>query len=412
MNDRESQPVDSGFSVAGDRSQEAASDVKRQASIDVYRGLVMFLMLAEVLHLKHLVDAFPNSSWAQWISWHTSHVPWTGCSLHDTIQPSFSFLVGVSLPFSIVARLRRGQTFGPMLRHAVWRSVLLVVLGVFLRSLGRESTHFFFVDTLTQIGLGYWLLFLLAHRSRAIQIGVFCGILVSYWALFACWTVQPPDLAAVGVPQDWPHQLTGFAAHWNKNANPAWLFDVWFMNLFPQNPRFEANSGGYCTLNFVPTLATMLLGVMAGEILRSSAGQRRKILALLLPAIVMMVLGWQLGQLGICPVVKRIWTPSWVLFSGGLCFLTVAVLYWVCDVRRWVAWAWPLLVIGANSIAAYVMSWTMEEPIRAALLRHFGSAPFGVWGEAWEPILLGAAILLVIWLILLWLYHRRIFVRI
>ncbi|MEZ6077311.1 MAG: hypothetical protein R3C56_17075 [Pirellulaceae bacterium] len=76
----------------------------RQASIDIYRGLVMFLMMAEVLELMHLADAYPDSSWAKWLRFHTTHVQWVGLSLHDMIQPSFSFLVGVSLPFSILAR--------------------------------------------------------------------------------------------------------------------------------------------------------------------------------------------------------------------------------------------------------------------------------------------------------------------
>ncbi len=385
---------------------------QRQASIDVYRGLVMFLMLAEVLRLNELVDYFPDSGWAVWLSFHTSHVAWTGCSLHDMIQPSFSFLVGVSLPFSLAARQQRGQSFRTMLAHAVWRSCLLILLGIFLRSLGRPSTNFFFVDTLTQIGLGYVALFLLARLSTWVQWLSVGAVLLGYWALFACWTVQPPSLEAVGVPADWPHQATGFAAHWNKNANPAWLFDSWFMNLFPQDPPFVANAGGYCVLNFVPTLATMLLGVIAGGLLKNSTSWRTTLVQLLVLGGLMLALGWALGHFGVCPVVKRIWTPSWVLFSGGICFLTLGVLFAVCDVWQRVSWAWPLLVIGANSIVAYVMSWTLEEPIHACLIRHFGTGPFAILGPAWQTVLSGAAILLVMWLILLWLFRKRIFVRI
>jgi predicted acyltransferase len=130
-------------------------------SIDIYRGMVMFLMLAEVLHLNQLSshrEGFPG--WVQrlfdWITFHTSHVEWSGCSLHDMIQPSFSFLVGTSLAFSYLKRISSGQSWRRMLLHAVWRSFVLISLGIFLRSLGRSQTNFTFDDTLTQIGLGLW----------------------------------------------------------------------------------------------------------------------------------------------------------------------------------------------------------------------------------------------------------------
>jgi heparan-alpha-glucosaminide N-acetyltransferase len=131
----------------------------RIASVDVYRGMVMFLMLAEILHLSDLKKLVTSEGWlakgADWIAFHTSHVAWRGCSLHDMIQPSFSFLVGTAMAFSIVARASKGQTRGSMFWHAVFRSVVLVFLGVFLRSLGKPATNFTFDDTLTQIGLGY-----------------------------------------------------------------------------------------------------------------------------------------------------------------------------------------------------------------------------------------------------------------
>ena len=115
----------------------------------------MFLMLAEAMRLWTLHDAFPASRFWAMVAYNTEHVPWQGCSLHDLIQPAFSFLVGAALPFSIASRLARGQTFRPMLGHAVWRSAALIVLGILLRSLDRSRTYWTFEDTLTQIGLGY-----------------------------------------------------------------------------------------------------------------------------------------------------------------------------------------------------------------------------------------------------------------
>lgn len=386
----------------------------RLASIDTYRGLVMFLMLAEVLELMSLSEAFPSSFIAQWLAFHTTHVAWVGCSLHDMIQPSFTFLVGVSLPFSLATRRAAGATWSQLAAHALWRSMLLIVLGVLLRSLGKDQTNFYFVDTLTQIGLGYFLLFGLAQFSWKLQVAALVAILAGYWGLFALWPLPAADFdyRTVNVPTDWPHLLTGFAAHWNIGSNPAHQFEVWLMSLFAQEEGYVAARGGYSTLSFIPTLGTMLLGGLAGLVLQQPQSAKRKLLNLLLPGAALLAVGWGLGELGVCPVVKRIWTPSWVLVSGGLCWLVLGGLHLICDVRGWRMWAWPLLVIGANSIVAYVMSWTMEKPIRAFLERHVGEGTFSIAGEAWHPVLLGSSILLVMWLILLWLYRQRIFVRI
>src|SRR5215218_2799043 len=99
----------------------AAPAVTRVLSIDVFRGFVMFLMLAEAMRLWTLHEAFPASRFWGWVAFNTTHVPWQGCSLHDLIQPAFSFLAGAALPFSIASRLARGDSRGRMLVHVLWR---------------------------------------------------------------------------------------------------------------------------------------------------------------------------------------------------------------------------------------------------------------------------------------------------
>ena len=128
--------------------------------------------------------------------------------------------------------------------------------------------------------------------------------------------------------------------------------------------------------------------------------------------VVGLAVGYGLGWLGVCPVVKRIWTPSWVLFSGGWCFLFLAGSYAAADLSGYGGWAFPLLVIGANSIAAYVMDWLFVGFIRDALKRHLGADTFRVLGPEYEPLLLGGAVLAVLWLILFWMYRRKLFLRI
>lgn len=110
----------------------------------------MLLMMAEVLHLCRVSRALPESGFWKFLCHHQSHVEWVGCSLHHLIQPSFSFMVGVALPFSIASRIAHGQTFGRMTLHASWRALVLVLLGVFSRSTHAPQTNWTFEDTLSQ----------------------------------------------------------------------------------------------------------------------------------------------------------------------------------------------------------------------------------------------------------------------
>ena len=382
--------------------------------MDAYRGFVMLLMMGEVLEFYRVSAVLPGSAFWKFLSYHQSHVEWIGCSLHDLIQPSFSFLVGVALPFSLARRSVDGQPQWRRTVHAFWRAFVLVLLGVFLRSLGRPQTYWTFEDTLTQIGLGYGFLYLLALRSVRTQWIALGIILVGYWFAFVLYPVPGPDFnwSGVGVPPDWPHRLTGFAAHWNKNANLAWAFDKWFLNLFPREHPFTHNEGGYVTLSFIPTLATMILGLIAGGVLRNGTQPASKFKWLLIAGCMGLVAGTMLGWLGVCPVVKRIWTPSWTLFSGGWCLLLLAGFYALIDILSYKRWAFPLVVVGTNSIAAYLMSHLFVGFITENLLTHFGSNDFTVFGEAFAPVVEGALVLLVLWTLLFWLYRRKIFIRV
>ena len=376
----------------------AAQAPARNIAVDTYRGFVMLLMMAEILQLSRVAQALPGNWFWSVLAYHQTHVNWVGCSLHDTIQPGFSFLVGVALPYSIASRLARGGTFGAMFGHALWRSLLLIALGIFLRSTHSIQTNFTFEDTLTQIGLGYPFLFLLGFRRPRWQWIALGGILFGYWL---AWAVYP----APGV---------GFLAHWAKNSNLGHAFDLWFLNLFPRSTPFVGNSGGYLTLSFIPTLGTMILGLAAGRWLKSMAQVAGAIpmRRLLAAGGIGIASGLLLHFAGLCPIVKRIWTPSWTLFSGGLCFLFLAGFCWLIEVKSYRKWAFPLVVIGMNSIAAYLMAHLFERFILDSLRIHLGPHAFAFFGTPLEPLMRGAAVLLVYWLMLFWMYRRKLFLRI
>jgi predicted acyltransferase len=357
--------------------------------------------------------AYPGNWFWGFLALNQTHVDWAGCSLHDTIQPGFSFLVGVALPYSIASRMAKGGTFGKMFGHAIWRSILLIALGVFLRSMHSTQTNFTFEDTLSQIGLGYPILFFLGFRPPKWQWIALTVILAGYWAAWALYPVagREFDWQSVGVPPDWQHHYSGFAAHWNKNANLGNTFDQWFLNLFPRIKPFVANNGGYLTLSFIPTLGTMILGLVAGRWLRTDA-PRIPMKRMLIAGVIGVAAGLALHFSGICPVVKRIWTPSWTLFSGGLCFLFLAGFSWIIDVKGYRKWAFPLVVIGMNSIAAYLIAHLFERFFESSFRINLGERPFQIFGTGMEPFMMGAAVLFMYWLILYWMYRRKLFLKI
>ncbi len=386
----------------------------RNMAVDAYRGLVMLLMMGEVLEFARVARSFPGNPIWQFLSFNQSHVEWVGMSLHDTIQPGFTFLAGVSLPYSLRRRREKGESFHHMLLHTMWRSIVLIALGIFLRSTHNPITYFTFEDTLTQIGLGYTFGFLLAFAKPRWQWTAIGSILFGYWLAWALYPAPGTnfDWGAVGVPPDWhQHLLTGFAAHWNKNSNLGQAVDVWFLNLFPRTSPFVFNGGGYLTLSFIPTLGTLMLGVVAGRWFMEMAPAlpfRRFLVA----AAGLIAAGLLLHFTGICPIVKRIWTPAWTLFSGGVCFLFLTAFTWLVDVKQQRKLVFPLIVVGMNSIAAYCIAELCRDFVESSFRIHLGVHVLNGLGTAIEPTVLGGLTLATYWLVLYWMFKKKIFIKI
>jgi len=171
------------------------------------------------------------------------------------------------------------------------------------------------------------------------------------------------------------------------------------------------NDGGYLTLSFIPTLGTMILGLIAGRWLRESAPEI-PMKKLMVAGVTGIAAGLFLHFTHICPIVKRIWTPSWTLFSGGVAFLFLAAFCWVIEVKKTKGWAFPLVVIGMNSIAAYCIAHFMEEFLISTFHTNLGPHFFAFLGSGLEPFLEGAAVLFCYWLVLFWMYRRKLFLRI
>jgi predicted acyltransferase len=374
----------------------------------------MFLMMAEVLRLSKLSEAIPENTFWGLLDFHQSHVPWVGCSLHDLIQPSFSFLVGVALPFSISSRSSQLQSRSVMWMHTLRRSLILILLGIFLRSMHKEQTNFTFEDTLTQIGLGYPFLFALGFANTRIRVVSLAAILFGYWLFFALYPLPGPDFnwSETGFTADWEHHLNGFAAHWNKNTNAAWAFDQWFMNLFPRESPFIFNGGGYSTLSFIPTLGTMIFGLIAGQWIKELNAGYPLLKKLIVTSALLFAAGILLDLTGINPIVKRIWTPAWTLFSAGWCFLLLAGFHYMADIKQRTSWFQPFIVIGSNSIAAYIIADTVSGFFSHSLEIHLGPDYNKIFGANYQYLVTGTLVLLIEFWILRSMYRKKIFIKI
>lgn len=392
----------------------------RLLSLDAYRGLIMIALAFNGFGLAKTaterLKTYPDSAFWQTVQQQFSHAEWVGCAFWDLIQPSFMFMVGVSMAYSYVKRQARGDSEAQLFIHAFVRSLVLILLGVFLSSTGSESTNWTFMNVLSQIGLGYPFLFLMWRRPRWMQALVVLLLLLATWLGYESYRTPGIDMEAgnpaVGVSAEWAQQhLGGLDPQWHKNANLGHAADLVFLNWFPRGATFAFNAGGYQTLNFIPSLATMLIGLICGEVLRCDWRENRRLLVLAGLGASALVSGWILTQLGI-PLIKRIWTPSWALFSSGWCCLILAVLYGIIDVAGWRRWSFFLVVVGMNSIAIYVMGQLLRGWTLGQLKIHFGRTWPDALGPDFVPMLSDTAVGLVFWLVCWWMARQKIFIRI
>ncbi|MEX2578636.1 MAG: hypothetical protein WD342_06225 [Verrucomicrobiales bacterium] len=379
----------------GETERPEISGTTRLLSLDVYRGLVMLLLATSGLGLARAA-AKAEGPLAEWVVFHGTHPEWIsqfgvfGLSIWDLIQPAFMFIVGVSMPFSYAKRARLGQSYGRRMGHAWTRALLLVLLGVFLQSLGRPETHWIFTNVLSQIGLGYGFLFFLAGRKFRTQFAVGGTVLLAYYFLLV---LLPPGLET-------------FAAHFANGTSFPQQFDLWFLNLFPRSEPFAGHP--YATLNFIPSLVTMLMGLMSGQLLKEETlTESAKIRRLCVAAVACLVVGAVAG-LTLCPVIKKIWTPSWTLYSGGYVLALLALFYWAIDVKKSRSWVFPFVVVGLNPLAMYLLGMTGRRSVPAAFKRHLPDAWFeGAHGHVVQACLMAA----LFWLVLWWMYRNRVFLR-
>jgi heparan-alpha-glucosaminide N-acetyltransferase len=391
---------------------------ERLLSLDTYRGFLMLVLATSAFQIHKLAGSVKEGPVWNFLSYQFSHPEWRSCSFWDLVQPSFMFMVGVAVPYSVASRRAKGDSGKQVVVHALWRSLILILLGVFCSSNGAKQTDWTFVNVLSQIGLGYTFLVLLEGRGLRVQMATLASILVGYWLCFVLYPAPAADTnwTAIGVKSD-VYRFGGFAAHWSMNANFGQAFDRWFLNLFPPH-NFKYNAGGYSTLNFIPSTATMLIGVMAGELLRGPRLPMDKLKLMLASGAACFafsilcdpqILPFIHDAYVVCPIVKKIWTPSWALFCSGWTLWILSGFYYLVDITGHKKWTFPFVVVGVNCTAMYLMWQMFKGWVNQSIRTHFGNSLFET---AYGPIWASLAWTLVLWLICLWMYRRKIFLKV
>ncbi len=397
---------------------------ERLLSLDALRGVIMVTLISHGLGFLQTAkklghwpepgdESFPAHLWNT-LAFHSSHPDWNsqfyllGVSYWDLIQVGFMFMVGVAMPYSFASRRARGHSEGKLILHAAWRALILISLGVFLQTRASLESSNLFTNVLTQIGLGYFLIYFLLGRKPKIQMTIGIAVLLGYWALQISWPVPdplPPKAAESIVNLSTPDAVS---KHFSRDVNVGADLDRWLLNLFPREKEFIANGGGYVTLNFIPSAITMLMGVMAGQLLRGRRSESEKLRTLLLGGAICIGVA-VIASFTICPAVKKIWTPGWTLFSGAWLLWILAGFYFVVDMAGWKRWTWPFVIVGLNPLAAYMMSMLFKSWVEDRMDVYFGD---GLAASAYAPTWYALGGLIFYWLICLYLHRRGWYIRV
>ena len=382
---------------------------QRLMSLDALRGADMLCIMGGSSLVVALCALFGAKDC--WLAEQMTHVAWHGFRHHDTIFPLFLFLAGVSWPYSLAGQRARGKSTAAIVRKILVRMTLLVFLGF------ASSTFFAFdfanvryAQVLGHIGIGWAVAALLALfvRSFAVRFGVLVAILVGYWALLKF--VPAPDAVALAASTDpaIAKKVAAYAAYGTDGFSFVGNLVGWVDRNYLPGKMHELVFDPEGILSSIPAVATAMLGVFSGELLRrTDVSGNRKTLLLLGAGVVSTVacLVWEPW----CPINKKIWTSTFVLAAGAYSFAMLALFYWIVDVLGWRRWTFFFRVIGMNAITIYLLMRVIQF---RAISKFFFSGVAG-WGDGnWSNVALIAGQILVEWLLLLFLYRKNTFLKV
>jgi predicted acyltransferase len=367
----------------------------RLISLDLFRGAT----IAGMILVNNAGDE-PSSYWP------LKHAEWNGWTPTDLVFPFFLFMVGVAMAFSFSSRLNRGESRQKLLGHVLWRGLALFALGMFLNGFPNQYhlASWRVYGVLQRIAICYVVSAILALWTdwRGWIVAV-AGCLAGYWILMRFVSVP-----GFGVP-----------THDIPLLDPDRNIVAWLDRQLLAGHLYEGTRDPEGLLSNIPAVATSLLGMLAGQWLRSARSTKNKALGMALFGLIGVIAGKILDLE--FPINKKLWTSSYVIFTAGLALLCLSVCYWIVDVKQWRGlWTRPFLVFGTNAIAAYVFAEVISH-----LLDHLHTSAGVAWQEsiyqrifmplanpASASLLYALCYVLVCWTAMWVLYRKGIFLKI
>lgn len=359
---------------------------QRLFSLDVFRGLTMFLLIAEAAgfhgSIGNLADQY---GFLRPFADQLEHHEWNGLRFWDLIQPFFMFIVGVAMPFSLRKRMITDSKKA-VSAHIIKRCLLLFSFGVLLHCVYSHALVWELWNVLVQLAFTIAIAYLIMGLPVRFQIYICAGILVLTEILYRTYNPQEPFV---------------------KGVNFGSWADMILMG--------KINGGGWVTINFLPTAVHTIMGVLCGKLLLSNASPSMKLRPLLVWGGILLVLGYGMDLLDITPIIKRIATTSFTLASGGWALLALALFYWWIDVKKHKGqWLKIFSVVGTNSIFIYLFA----ETVGSQWFRDFGLiftkgllAPMGM-DEVPIMVINSLFVLFIFWYLTYFLDQKKVYFRV
>ena len=364
--------------------------LERVVSVDALRGFDMFWILGAEEIVKNFAKAFPNRV-TEFFATQFEHVDWAGFRFYDLIFPLFVFIVGTSLVFSL-GKLIRTRGRDAAVRRVVVRGVVLYLLGlIYYGGLSKHLYDVRLMGVLQRIALAYLFTGLLfCSLKPRVLVVITVALLVCYWALLTFVPVPGVGHASFVEGKNWPN---------------------WFDAHYLPGRKWDGDHDPEGILSTFPAVATCLLGVFAGLLLRdATVPQMRKVATLLGAGVASVVVGYLWGFQ--FPVIKKLWTSSFVLVAGGYSALLLALFYYVIDVRGHRDWCRPFVWIGMNAITLYLIEHLVELPGLAALLVGGPNSDVQAVLGRFGPLVASLVAVGIVLLLARFLYRRQIFLRV
>ena len=368
----------------------------RLISLDAFRGATIALMI--------LVNT--PGTWGH-VYAPLRHAQWHGCTLTDLVFPFFLFIIGVSMRFSF--EKYEFCKWGPLFKKVVWRTITIFTIGLLLNAFpfvrqDWDWSHFRIMGVLQRIALAYIMASFIVVRADIIGIvKISLGLLFGYWIL----------LMGYG----WYSGLDPYAL----KSNLILIVDAY---IFGENHLYGGTGIPFDPeglLSTIPSIVTVLIGFLVGTMIKTAEDHKDNTQRMAVLGALLIIFGWGWGF--VFPINKQLWTSSYVLYTSGIATVVLAGLIWLVDVKGLKTWTKPFVIFGANAIFLYAASsiWAkillkIRFELDGKMISGYGYLyqtvfqPFA--GDLNGSFLFALFHVLMFWLILAWMYRKKIFIKI